>query len=470
MVLLVLGLSVVFLVILQFKLDAAVIQAIGAEAAFKRRTSGMFSAITSARRKAVRRIMFTFWHTILTWKYSTSKDVLVSTAISAVMIPTATVLNHKHEIYFRDINLEGVNLANSNLKSTNLKGVNLKGANLKSTNLEGANLEGANLEGANLSGARLVCTNLRHSVLNDSLLENADLSGTDLENADLRGSDLTGVQLWKANLRNANLTGAKLFDANFRGTNLEKINLDAFKLADIALSSDADLLKANWTHLTIDNTTYHREAVERGETVLPFGMGNPLRFIFGINRELTDEDLSAIRKMIHEIENAARVSFRITGDKVVLPLEGRERATEAGRAASMLLLLPQIRDQLEQLKTTFQELHEEDQEAHGQQLIMAAKEASNNRELLELVKFLYLKEIELRDIKEVEEFKKLIDDTRLQEYFGVSGTTIKILKSSATVLPVIEPVLKFLGLGVVVTALKTLKSGSDAVKSRKTKE
>ncbi len=160
-------------------------------------------------------------------------------------------------------NLSRAILAHSYLRGADLTDAHLSGANLECAILYQATLERAvffvaNLQGANLAGARL-----RSAKLERAKLERTELTAADLRDADLRGTSLASTTL----------VGADLEDSDLRFVEFHGANLEGAKLSHAALAHDADLLTANWQTLRFGNKTYHRDAVERGEEVLPVGMG-----------------------------------------------------------------------------------------------------------------------------------------------------------------------------------------------------
>ncbi len=60
---------------------------------------------------------------------------------------------------------------------------------------------------------------------------------------------------------------------DFRGVVLEGVNLEGSNLLNAAFDHNTDLLTATWQTLRFGDKTCHRDAVERGDEVLPIGMG-----------------------------------------------------------------------------------------------------------------------------------------------------------------------------------------------------
>ncbi len=198
----------------------------------------------------------------------------------------------------RDANLHGVDFRYANLKRALLIGANLQRADLRSSNLnqsdleetflQGANLQMAFFEGANLIGANLEAADLELAHFAGAVLRRANLRGANLRFADLLGADLQDTNLigtnfqeanlqraifQRANFTGANLQGASLRTSDFRYLDLQTLNLDGLDITNAAFVSDANLLTANWQTLRFGDKTYHRDAVERGEEILPAGMG-----------------------------------------------------------------------------------------------------------------------------------------------------------------------------------------------------
>ncbi len=185
-------------------------------------------------------------------------------------------------------NLYGANLFHANLSQANLSGANFEDAVLSLANLSGANLNEADLSGAVLSRANLFKTELfnAHFIL-------ADLSGANFRNAYLCGAVLSDAFLEGADLREADLENAAIINASLKHTKLDSVDLGG-----VAFDHNTDLLTAKWQTLIFASKTYHRDAVERGDEILPAGMGNPLRFVFNTNRVLTGEEYEAARDLI----------------------------------------------------------------------------------------------------------------------------------------------------------------------------
>jgi uncharacterized protein YjbI with pentapeptide repeats len=185
----------------------------------------------------------------------------------------------------RRAKLAGAKFARANLAGANLRGANLQGVDLEEADLEGADLMHADLEGADLVGANLEGANLINANLVDANLESANLQRARLVGADLEEANIYGADLWSANLRQANLEGANFQATDLRDTNLLRSNLDRVDFSGAAFNERTDLLVANWRTLVIGKKTYQREAVERGEEILPFGMGPKLSVIIEMVRQ-----------------------------------------------------------------------------------------------------------------------------------------------------------------------------------------
>ncbi len=189
----------------------------------------------------------------------------------------------------QDANLIGANFQGAHLEDAKLHGTNFQGAKLSDANFSDANLIGANLIGANLADAGLQGANLIGAHLLGADFQGANFQGAHLRDADLAGAHLLGADFQGADLRDAILADASLIGANFQGADLRDANLkgaqlDGTHFHKTAFNENADLLPANWQTLRFGNKTYHREAVERGEEVLPVGMGPRLAVLIETGR------------------------------------------------------------------------------------------------------------------------------------------------------------------------------------------
>ncbi len=205
-------------------------------------------------------------------------------------------------------NLRTVGLAGANLQSAELYGADLAGANLYDANLEAARLWDADLTGASLQGSNLSIADLRNAILSGTRLHGANVSSAMLSMADLSGALLTGANLKDANLRGANLEGADLEGANLNGANLAYAhltgaNLEGVNLNKVILNENTDLLISNWKTLQIGDKTYHRDAVERGEEVLPVGMAPRLAVLIETVR-LNGTKIEAASAVVDYLANA----------------------------------------------------------------------------------------------------------------------------------------------------------------------
>ncbi len=257
------------------------------------------------------------------------------------------------EAKFAEAHLEGAQLAGASLRHSQLSGADLYRANLRD-----ADLEGAILYSANLKGAHLVEAILRHAKLQSANLAGANLYRACLEGANLAGARLEGARLEGANLYRANLAGANLEDADLIRANLSSVdflsadlrdarlkgaNLEGAKLNKTAFNHDTDLLTANWQTLRFGDKTYHRDAVERGEEILPVGMGPRLAILIETAR-LNGAKTEAASAVVDYLANAgieAKVE-NVGGDGSVIRLsvcsrDNAEILLQAGDGVCRLL-------------------------------------------------------------------------------------------------------------------------------------
>jgi uncharacterized protein YjbI with pentapeptide repeats len=193
-----------------------------------------------------------------------------------------------------EANLSGAQLREADLSGADLSGARLSEAGLREADLGEANLSGAQLREADLSGAHLSNADLRRARLLRALLVHADLRGAKLLWACLIHADLSGANLSGANLYAADLSGANLSRANLSGAKLREVDLSGadirfarLKDADLnratfdgcVLEPGCDLLGAQWESITIDGCAYQRDAVRRGEQLLPHGSRKQLQLV-----------------------------------------------------------------------------------------------------------------------------------------------------------------------------------------------
>jgi hypothetical protein len=229
-------------------------------------------------------------------------------------------------------------------------------------------------------------------------------------------------------------------------------------LGECALGAGDDLLVADWRTLVFAGVIYDRDSVERGSQLVPIGQLNPLRFVFGVDRQLDGNDLSAIRGIVQTLIHAkgTAVDLRMTEDKEILVLEGRGPTTEAGGAAAFLGLMREtIRGELAGFR-------EENRQDHDQKLIMLARQSAENEPLIRFVKSLYLQQVECRTDEEVERFEGVVHDMSLGDHVTFVGRAVRFAKAFVATPEALEAILKFVQLDGV---LKALRAGTMATKA-----
>ncbi|MCP4603809.1 MAG: pentapeptide repeat-containing protein [Proteobacteria bacterium] len=174
---------------------------------------------------------------------------------------------------FEETELTHADLRNADLYNINLRKSVLQKADLEKAFLSGSILTEVNLVGANIANANLSGADLRRADLRESRLGGADFEGADLSGADLRYTNPDSVSFMGADLRGAKLDNQDLILVDLRFADLSGAILDAANLTTVAFDQSSDLMSAKWQTLIFAGKTYHREAVERGDEILPIGMG-----------------------------------------------------------------------------------------------------------------------------------------------------------------------------------------------------
>jgi len=303
-------------------------------------------------------------------------------------------------------NLNRAHLVCAHLTKAKLSYASLINANLAGADLSEASINRAHLNEANLLGSTLVRARLSSTELTGANLVRANLSGADLTEADLRGVDLSG-----ANLEQANLEGAEL-----QGATLNGVRLDGARLTRAKLDDELDLLLFDWETLTLDGTTYRRDAVESGTQLLP-GARPPLRISFSLGAEVTTTDLAALQALARSgtIPKGTSLHLAFTPSGVELVLEGRGKLDQAALLGAVLIALPNLQgEQPVPAEAPSTSLH-------------ASLKAASSPELLECARKLNRVCVRPRAHAELERFRAVIQRSGVGNDAIVSNHVVTLL-------------------------------------------
>lgn len=248
-----------------------------------------------------------------------------------------------------DAMLDGAILSHANVtrmslgKAASLGRAVLKGAVLSKADLSNVDLHEADLSCAILTEANLSEADLSGANLTEAILRWADLQWADLSNADLSKAIAQEVGFFHADLqgtifRGALLRGSSFEEADIRGADLADADLSGADFSKAALTATDDLLVARWDTISIDGRSYVRKEIESGEEVLPFGMGNPLRFIFQASTPLTADEVKTgfelIEKLVpHSRGSKLALELSTVGQRFLVESRGsKENAARIGLA------------------------------------------------------------------------------------------------------------------------------------------
>lgn len=345
------------------------------------------------------------------------------------------------EVDLREADLREACLVGASLIQANLNRAHLVCAHLTKAKLSYASLINANLAGADLSEASINRAHLNEANLLGSSLVRARLSSTELTGANLVRANLTGADLTEADLRGVDLSGANLEQANLEGAELQGatlngVRLDGARLTRAKLDDELDLLLFDWETLTLDGTTYRRDAVESGTQLLP-GARPPLRISFSLGAEVTTTDLAALQALARSgtIPKGTSLHLAFTPSGVELVLEGRGKLDQAALLGAVLIALPNLQAAGEQLVPT---------EAPNSSLHASLKAASSP-ELLECARKLNRVCVRPRAHAELERFRAVIQRSGVGNDAIVSNHVVTLLHRTRAADSVILDALGFGG-------------------------
>ncbi len=397
--------------------------------------------------------------------------------------------NPSIEVDLQDFGLSNTGGEHFDLKGADLSGVDLRRAQFIKCDLSGSCFNGAKLGSAKFEFCRLDGASFRNAGVHETEFSLSDMKSTDFReldsdpfpsSADFSNSDLSGAKfdagnfvntnfhratLNKASFKQARLSGCEfiyineMIDADFSDSSLDDSDLrysnwtgaifERTDMTNIAVSPGADLFKANWTQLIIADETYERQKVKDGECVLPFGMGNPLRFVFhcGLKDATSLSTLQALVERFNSESETTQVLFTVG------PKGGSEFSVRSfGATEDTMKLGANLAAITERLKT-LEDGQVEILSQGDQQIELAYREQRFQSELLAILGSLELTKIETQTEKEAAKVKQaLAKNDLLNKDVSVKGRVIRFTKAIWS-----SPLLAATLLGVLG---ETLASGS----------